>query len=370
MVSIKGRDAIIDAAYEAALDPSVWQRFIRTYMNAIGGDCATLMHVNTRQTKMSLVHDFSIDPYWRKAYQNYFVTVDVRVETARRLRKIYPVMTDQVLSTYVDYYDSEFYHDYSLPQKRKHFIGFGVESSAGWRTTLASQRTASQGQFDDDHITLHNLIKPHIERALLIHTRFAGLSARGSEIEASMDRLPHGVILLDDSGVILHANTNADEVFAAGDGLRVQLGRLETASTSQTQALNTLINDVIAGGPGGAIPLARPSPRRPLHIVVAPLRHADDFAHAKDSAVMVFVTDPERHPKIPTEHLRALFGFSAAESRLAQHFVKGQSVRQISISLSVKEDTVRKTLKSMYQKTHTGRQAELVVLLLSAASLN
>jgi DNA-binding CsgD family transcriptional regulator len=325
------------------------------------------MHVNSRQTDLSAIRDISFDPIWAKAYEAHYVQIDIRLEYTRRLLERHPVMTDDILCSYCDYRNSEFYREYSLPQKRAHFMGFGgIRSRDGWFTTLAVQRTAAQGTFGADEMALHHHIKPHIERALQIHDRFGRLSERGQEIEAVLDHVSTGVMLIDKSGRLLHTNAYAEQVLADGDGLASWRGSLQAISAADSRRLEGLIANVLAGGSGGALAIARKSGLRSLNVLVAPLRHIAEFARATESKVVVFLSDPERHPEFPMDTLRRLYEFTPAEGRIAAELVKGRSVKNIAAAFEITEETVRKALKSMFQKTGTSRQGELVALLLSS----
>jgi DNA-binding CsgD family transcriptional regulator len=60
-----------------------------------------------------------------------------------------------------------------------------------------------------------------------------------------------------------------------------------------------------------------------------------------------------------------LFGLSAAETRVAERLMMGDSPEQAATTLSIKTSTARWHLASLYRKTGTSRQAQLVRLLLS-----
>jgi DNA-binding CsgD family transcriptional regulator len=357
---------LIDVAYEAAMDATQWQHFITLYRDRLGAECASLMHVDRRQSKMSITHDIGFDPRWEKAYQTYFVKIDPRLKFARELLDKHAVMSDEVLCRYCNFRSSEFYQAYLRPQNRVHFMGFGsVRSRDDWFTTLAVQRTEAQGPFDSDDEAFHRAIKPHVERALQIHDRIGHVTQRGYEIEAVLDQVSTGIILFDDKGRLLHANAYADRILAECDGLVSRRGFLSAGNPGDNGLLTNLLTDVLAGGPGGAMPVSR-NTRRPLNVLVAPLRHVAEFARTVETRAAVFLSDPDRHPEIPAAVYKRLFGFTPAESRVADELVKGQGVKHMAARFAVTEDAIRKTLKSMFQKTDTRRQGELVALLLSS----
>ncbi|HET6518768.1 MAG TPA: helix-turn-helix transcriptional regulator [Geminicoccaceae bacterium] len=63
--------------------------------------------------------------------------------------------------------------------------------------------------------------------------------------------------------------------------------------------------------------------------------------------------------------LRAEFGLTKAEARLALHLAAGASLPSMAKAFGVKLTTIRSQLQQVFGKTDTSRQAELVTLLLS-----
>src|SRR6476620_6570460 len=64
--------------------------------------------------------------------------------------------------------------------------------------------------------------------------------------------------------------------------------------------------------------------------------------------------------------LRCHFGLTPAEARLALHLVAGETLRSAAIKLSISYETARTCLKSIFNKTGTCRQAELVIVIFTA----
>jgi DNA-binding CsgD family transcriptional regulator len=60
--------------------------------------------------------------------------------------------------------------------------------------------------------------------------------------------------------------------------------------------------------------------------------------------------------------LARAFGLTPAEARLASRLVDEDSVETAADKLGVTYETARKTLKSIFAKTNTHRQAQLVAL--------
>ena len=68
------------------------------------------------------------------------------------------------------------------------------------------------------------------------------------------------------------------------------------------------------------------------------------------------------------DFLEIRFALSPAEARLVAHLITGASLRSCAQALGIKYETVRTYLKSVFQKTGTHRQAELVLTVFSAMS--
>ena len=68
----------------------------------------------------------------------------------------------------------------------------------------------------------------------------------------------------------------------------------------------------------------------------------------------------------PIHLLHRHFGLAPAEARLALHLVAGETLRTAAVKLSISYETARTCLKSIFNKTGTCRQAELVIVILTA----
>jgi DNA-binding CsgD family transcriptional regulator len=66
--------------------------------------------------------------------------------------------------------------------------------------------------------------------------------------------------------------------------------------------------------------------------------------------------------------MSAEFGLTAAEARLALRLLAGESVRDAAHALGITYESARSRLKSIFQKTGTHRQGELIALLARTAS--
>jgi DNA-binding CsgD family transcriptional regulator len=66
------------------------------------------------------------------------------------------------------------------------------------------------------------------------------------------------------------------------------------------------------------------------------------------------------------DRLRCHFGLTLAEARLALQLVGGETLRSAAVKLNITYETARTSLKKIFKKTETCRQAELILAILTA----
>ena len=114
----------------------------------------------------------------------------------------------------------------------------------------------------------------------------------------------------------------------------------------------------------GALAVERPSGRRPLQVVVAPLAAPDNGTDAYGPAAAAFVSDPDARPGGCVQTLMRLYELTPSEARVAMGVVQGVGLRQVADGIGVSLNTVRTHLQHVFQKTGTRRQAELAQVLI------
>jgi DNA-binding CsgD family transcriptional regulator len=99
-------------------------------------------------------------------------------------------------------------------------------------------------------------------------------------------------------------------------------------------------------------------------LMIAPLRLTSGTSVR--GAALLFAFDPENTPTITVDMVRRLFNLSEAESALAVALCSGKTVDEAAAERGISIHTARSQLKSIFGKTGTKRQADLVSLLLAS----
>lgn len=103
--------------------------------------------------------------------------------------------------------------------------------------------------------------------------------------------------------------------------------------------------------------------KRRLQIVAAPYPPETTLPVPGKATAVVFITDPDQKPAVQPETLRMLYGLTRAETKLAMVLLDGKSLLEAAELNDVGRETVRSQLKSIFGKTGTQRQSELIGLL-------
>jgi DNA-binding CsgD family transcriptional regulator len=103
-------------------------------------------------------------------------------------------------------------------------------------------------------------------------------------------------------------------------------------------------------------------------LIVSPLSDCGSTLIAGDSAAtaMCLISGHEQQVSDARSLFPQLFGFTPAETRLATALLGGLSVSEYSQEVGVSPTTARTHLASLFAKTSTRRQAELIAFLRAA----
>jgi DNA-binding CsgD family transcriptional regulator len=115
---------------------------------------------------------------------------------------------------------------------------------------------------------------------------------------------------------------------------------------------------------GGAVLITRRPPLRPLQVVVSPFCPGTLLNESQATALVQF-SDPSANPRPRSAILRALYGLTPTESRLADLLLQGLEVQQAADRMKTTLETARFNLKRVLAKTGASRQSELMRLMLS-----
>ena len=190
----------------------------------------------------------------------------------------------------------------------------------------------------------------------------------------AMAQLMVGVIVLDEQGLVLECNGMARAIVEQADGLRVVGKQLEATYANDNRKLQRLVRDAMAPKTAGKVALieamsvSRPSGRVSWGLVVQAMA-PDQWTEGKHRpSVAVFVRDAEGKAHPPVKLAQQLFQLTPAETALAIELANGLSLEEAAEALSIRRNTARAHLRSIFSKTGVRRQTELVRIFLNSVA--
>ena len=262
-------------------------------------------------------------------------------------------LTDEMILPRSELTRTEFYNDFARRYDLDNCIcafAYREPTRSGF---LIASRSARHEAFGCAQVELLALLLPHLNRAMRIDLKLRAVGATGDATADVLDRLSQGIMLVDVNSRVLLANRAAEAMFRAADGVGVNQNGLCAASPAQTGRLRRAIAKA-AGTPSdlaavGSLQLERPSARRAFAAAVLPLPAPTAWAPIATAKAVVFITDPELTPALPSQRLRDLYGLTTAEAQTALSLVDAEGLRDVADRRGVSINTVRTHLQRSRQ---------------------
>jgi DNA-binding CsgD family transcriptional regulator len=363
---------ILDAIYEAAVIPEHWPQALERLGQAFGCTSVALIDRNLR-TLEARVSTSGVDASSRREFLDVWSAHDlVRLRTrAWRPGAIEP---DYHIVPRSELFASDYYNGFMKPRDMRTVMRLTLAQRNQFLTIISLVRPHSAEDFDTAAIERCRLLMPHLQRASMIRFQAEDAGAILGGLSDVADRSVTAVLLLERDRRVKFANRAARTMADAADAFSLRRGQLEILDREQDAKFQRLVAGATGELPdidaprGGVIRLARRSGKPSFTVTVAPVKR-ETSGISDEPLALVLISDPDATAIPSSETLHQLFGLSASEIRVAERLMMGDSPEQAAAFLQVKTSTVRWHLVSMYRKTGTNRQAELVRLLLSLAMI-
>jgi DNA-binding CsgD family transcriptional regulator len=360
---------LINRIYVAADDQSMWPDFLEHLAGTLRCAATNLFVQDLRNPSGTASATFNTDPTFQHSYTAHYGKVNIFLIRGQSLLKPGKVWFSDELCPDMESHRTEFFNDWVLPQGHGHGLLGVVFNDRSLVGNVGAIRDRRRKHFEAEDRQLLRILMPHLQRAVELQRRINQLEKLQAETAEALDHWTTAVFLVDESGRVLLANRSAEELLKNHDGLILEHDTLHGNTSNETGALHTAIREssrpkLLDGICHRTLSVCRASGKRPLSIFVAPSRRRELFFDAKGAA-FVFVSDPESVDAPCCEILQCLYGLTPAEANVAALLAEGKDVRDIADEVSVRDNTVRVQLKTIFEKTGTKRQAELVKLILT-----
>jgi DNA-binding CsgD family transcriptional regulator len=357
---------LIGDVYESALHPDLWSQLATRIAATFDSPSSVLVVRSASREHVQLAcRTENFTKEFAAAYEDHYYSVDFRAHRAAELGFSEAFLGEELMPE-KDFENSEFYQDYS--KRLGYFYGIGAVFAEGAATaTFAIHRPRLSRAFDEQDRLRFKSILPHISRALTVRRSLSMADVEQRIVSETLERAKLAALVVGRSGLTIYANSQAETLLRQSDGLRRSSGRLTAASQDVSERLSALIDKAEARSAGGALLVPRKG-RLPLTVLVAPFRPRDGSLFSITPAAILFISDPELSTP-GADVLQSLFGLTSTEAAVANALAGGRSIAEIARIFRISQNTVRTHIKSIFGKTGTNRQAQLVSTMLHSVAM-
>lgn len=352
----------IGRIYEAAFDPDAWGRVMKELMSRTGSRIAFVSSVDLRHGEFNRTF--------------FYAPEESRVETGAREYAEETYTLDPALSWAIEHpsagmcetaaiFPQADYlaHPFIKWQRDRlgttHFRVMYTQPVDDMSFALSLHPPTNAGPPSKELRPLHQLLFGHMERAVRLAARPPDFSRDNS-----------AVIALDRYGRVVARSPRADALFAMSDGLAIKDRQLVATERESTALLKVIIKSAIdaqtTGGAGGGVRIKRHSGGPDWLALTSPYPRFLEHLPVPTPAAVVRILETEVHPALKEEHAD-LFRLTHREIEIACALLEGHSIESLAARLGMSRNTARVHLQSMFRKTETNRQSDLVRILTTIA---
>jgi DNA-binding CsgD family transcriptional regulator len=358
---------LIGDIYDASLDPTLWPGVFEKTTKYVGGSTSSLFSQDIVGVNSKGYFAAGHDPHFMELYhQKYF-----------KINPVFPTVVffdvEQRLSVpdclpREEFCRTQFAREWVIPQGYVDVVFANLEKSATSCSVFTVLRDLSKGFADDEMCRRFSLVVPHLRRALLIGKVIEDHKVKAEALADSFDTLVSGMFIVDGTGRIVHANASGYAMIAEANALRAPSGRLGATDPGADQALLDIFTaagggDAALGRRGIAVPImARNDERYVAHVLPLTSAGRRKAGASYGAVAAVFVRKAALDLPSPPVAIAQQFQLTQAELRVLFSIVEIGGTSEIADVLGIAEATVKTHLHHVFEKTGTGRQADLVKL--------
>jgi DNA-binding CsgD family transcriptional regulator/PAS domain-containing protein len=368
-------DRAVNLIYDTLDKRAAWRSVLECIHEAVGGRAIHMLAFDAEHGALSYSDGADMAPQIDLEYIQKYQFIDSRVGLLRTQWQ------DDWLHCHEHFDDAfvardPFYQEFLIPHGARYLTACKLVENSEATVLLACLRRPEEGPMPPEVLAFLDRLRPHLQRAARMGLAQFVYSAQALVGHALVDKLRQPVMLLTTTGEVVLANEAARRLLGSTSLVQVNDNRLVLPQAYRRIFLEQcaeLEHEVRAGGEdaGKAFrslhmssdPGAAPDVLYGFFTMLVPERTMGSFGLRP--LVMLFFYHPTSAQEIDSALLTAAFGLSHAECRVASLLADGVPLKGIADTLGVQYDTVRKQLMSIYQKTATNRQPELVRLLMN-----
>ncbi|MDH4651396.1 MULTISPECIES: helix-turn-helix transcriptional regulator [unclassified Pseudomonas] len=350
-------DELVSLCYACVLDEAKWRELLNSLMQASGRQQGGLL-IQSGHSSFGQISEIScFDPAIVGPYNEYYCHLD----PGRMYVPNQPV--GRWYHDFVDYGVEAIRHS-PYYQEFHRYCGLGNITSVKLYETSSSKAFLSlltnwDTQLPNDRQqSLLNRLSPHLTTAGRLSERIQSLELQLAKRDLLLDQHTAPLWLVDSESRVVYCNQSATQRMSqVGFALHETFGRLHCAH--HEASLQAQVRQASGkSGPQRAGWLRLTGPHAGDLLITPVPADAPFNRYFQKPLVLLALLDNQPQSQL----LADIFHLSPAEKRLAELLAQGNTPDACAERLNVSINTVRTQLRTLFRKTDTSRQADLVKL--------
>lgn len=362
-------NTIVSHLYEASIDPTAWTHALDLLADSFNAVGASYFVWDNNQQRVNLWCAVGHDEVVQQRYLVHYAGIDPTRNAVMDSRPGELFYSHQMFSrSYIG--SSEYFQDYLMPAGIGEVVGGKTMENCGFTGFFSLQQTREVTGFSPREHELLDRIAQHFARASNIHARITQLQRKTLTLQTALQTVNLPVLVVDAMRHIHFVNGAAEILLGRSYGLVVKSDRLFSVNANVNHRLGEVIRRATSplGRESGGIELTDKGKRRFLTVVPIPEAQSDGIGGGRLALIVgsPWLLAGEDFTRLIAD----LYMLTPAERKLACKLVAGASLNEAADQLNLGRETVRSQLRSLFEKTGTNRQAQLVSLLQELAFIS
>lgn len=356
---------VIESIYEASFEPGIWPKTLKSVADLFNFNGADYYLIHDNNIKFGTVYGISTD--YHEDYLKYYFSHSKRPSIASEIDEG-SVVTDLDFISKNEIATNPYYQEFLKGADTEHCLFSAPLQDGELRSLFAVHAPIKHGPPSGEQRRVARVLMPHLRRAGIMQWHLSG-QMRDS-VRDMVERFPFGVALFDRQGRVVVINRAAERLLTPEAGLTYARRELVATDPAKGRELTKLLGEVCRPvrltAEGKSLTFDDASRRPTLTLSLAPLPR-DLFGGQRVSAVAIIQSRKGPDDLSLEQRIAGALKLTPAEARLAAAFFGNTSIRRTAEELRLTENTVRQTMKKIFEKCDVHSQAALVKLIYAVA---
>jgi DNA-binding CsgD family transcriptional regulator/PAS domain-containing protein len=355
---------LIGDIYDAALDPARWSAVLCSVCRFVGGSAAMIFWHDSVFLTGNRFHSWGDDPVYTELYFSTYIELN---PTAARQNDA-PVGVATPISSIIaplELRKTRFFKEWMRPQRLIDNVFANLYRSSTGAASFAVARGNDDGMVDAEAVHRMQLLVPHVQRAVLIGRVIEAHRNANAALHTLVDGFTAAIFLLDSAGAIIHRNEAAGRMLEEGDLVSKRPDSSLLVDQRLAQDIRKFVRDGSDDHQGRLSMSMTGRSGRDYLVQLLSLSHDQHRTMSDDveAVAAVFIRRAEIDTRSGLARIAQRYRLTPREIDVLRGVVEIGGVPEVAAREGISARTVKAHLHSVFAKTGTDRQADLVKLL-------